>query len=34
MAPLIELKNVEKAYRVGNGVSYVLRRVDFAVEEG
>ena len=34
MAPLLELKNVEKSYKVGHGVSYVLRRIHLAIEEG
>ncbi len=34
MAPLIELKNVEKSYPVGHGQSYVLRRVNLEIEEG
>jgi len=34
MAPLIRLHNIEKAYRVGHGQTYVLRRITFDVEEG
>jgi ABC-type lipoprotein export system ATPase subunit len=34
MLPLIQLQNVEKAYKVGRGVSYVLRRINLAIEEG
>jgi ABC-type lipoprotein export system ATPase subunit len=34
MAVVMDLKGIEKAYKVGNGVSYVLRRVNLAVEEG
>lgn len=34
MPPLIELKNVEKKYRVGHGVSYVLRRITLDIDEG
>jgi putative ABC transport system ATP-binding protein len=34
MAPLIQLQSIEKSYKVGNGVSYVLRRVSLDVQEG
>ena len=32
--PLIALRNVEKAYKVGGGVSYVLRRVTLDIAAG
>lgn len=31
---IIELRNIEKAYPVGHSLSYVLRRVALAIEEG
>lgn len=34
MSPLIELRNVEKSYKVGHGVAYVLRRASVNIEEG
>jgi putative ABC transport system ATP-binding protein len=34
MPPLIALRNLEKAYKVGHGLSYVLRRITFDIEEG
>ncbi len=34
MAPMIELKNVEKAYQVGRGMAYVLRRITVGIEQG
>ena len=34
MSPLIELKNVEKSYKVGHGVAYVLRRANVTIDEG
>ncbi|HEX4955457.1 MAG TPA: ABC transporter ATP-binding protein [Thermoanaerobaculia bacterium] len=34
MAPLIQLTNVEKSYKVGSGLSYVLRRINLTVQEG
>ena len=33
-APLIALRNVEKAYKVGSGVNYVLRRVSLDIAAG
>jgi ABC-type lipoprotein export system ATPase subunit len=33
-APLIALRNVEKAYKVGSGVNYVLRRVSLDIAPG
>ncbi len=34
MLPMIELQNVEKAYKVGHGMSYVLRRINLGIEPG
>jgi len=34
MQPLIELKNVEKSFQVGHGISYVLRRITLSIAEG
>ncbi len=32
--PIIELRNVEKSYRVGSGQTFVLRRIDAHVDPG
>ena len=32
--PIIQLENIEKSYRVGNGQSFVLRRIDSQIEQG
>jgi ABC-type lipoprotein export system ATPase subunit len=34
MQPLISLRGVEKAYKVGHGLTYVLRRITFDIGEG
>ena len=34
MSALIELRNVEKSYRSGFGLTYVLRRINVTIDEG
>jgi ABC-type lipoprotein export system ATPase subunit len=34
MHPLIDIRNLDKAYKVGHGLSYVLRRINLGIEQG